>query len=401
VNYSLFSLGYPDTKKWSISSGILKRKVPAKERFMEAGRKKIILVDDSRTSLITAKKALADRYDILTAPSGKKLFELLERTTPDLILLDIEMPEMGGYDVIKILKDSEESAYIPVIFLSGRTDLESEIEGLELGAVDYIFKPFSQKLLLRRIESHLALEMQRQELKRYSMNLEGKVVEQTRAVSDLKNIVLRTVADLVECRDSTTGGHIERTQNYLKLLVNFLLKQGAYAKELSSWDIDLFVMSSQLHDVGKISIRDCILLKPDKLTAEEFEEMKAHTVIGGNIIEKIKKGTVENAFLEHAKILALNHHEKWDGTGYPLGLKGEEIPLQGRLMALIDVYDALTNDRPYKKAYSHDEAVEIIKDGMGTHFDPLVCKIFLKYEQEFASAHVKWSVPGASAKKPE
>ena len=353
---------------------------------MEQVRKKIIMVDDDRTNLTVAKNTLSARYDVFTVPSGEKLFTLLEKVTPDLILLDVEMPEMDGYEVIKTLKTSASTNAIPVIFLTARIDPENEVKGLSLGAVDYITKPFSRQLLLQRIELHLQLESQRLELKRYAIDLEGMVKEKTQSVVELKNAVLKTVAELVEYRDNITGRHIERTQTYLRLLVDMLLRDGIYADELSSWDIDLFVMSSQLHDVGKISIRDEILMKPGKLTDEEFEEMKKHASLGRKIIEQMQEKTPENAFLEYAKILAGSHHEKWDGSGYPLGTKGGEIPLEGRLMALVDVYDALTNDRPYKKAFSHEKAVEIITEGIGKHFDPLISETFLKYEREFDKA---------------
>ncbi|MCL2293345.1 MAG: response regulator [Spirochaetes bacterium] len=351
---------------------------------MENKRKKIFMIDDDRTNLAIARGALVDKYIVLTITSGKKLFELLEKTIPDLILLDIEMPEMNGYEVIKILKNSENTAHIPVIFLTALIDPESEIKGLNLGAVDYVSKPFSQELLLKRVEMHLLLEAQKQEVKRYTGSLEGMLFEKTQAVFELKNAILKTVTELVESRDNVTGGHIERTQTYLRLLVNNLIKNNIYCEELSKWDVELFVMSSQLHDVGKISVKDSILMKPGKLTNDEFEEMKKHAAFGSEIIERIKGSTSETAFLEHAKILAGSHHEKWDGTGYPLGLKGEDIPLQGRLMALVDVYDALTNERPYKKAFSHEEAVRIILEGSGTHFDPLLCEVFAACESEFA-----------------
>jgi putative two-component system response regulator len=262
-------------------------------------------------------------------------------------------------------------------------DPESEVVGLDLGAVDYLTKPFSPKLLLKRVELHLFFEAQKRELKRYSSGLEGLVVQKAKTVFELQNVILRTVAELVESRDSVTGGHIERTQAYVNVLARLLIKNGFYANELLSWDIDLLVMSSQLHDVGKIAVRDSILLKPGKLTAEEFEEMKKHAAFGRELIERIEENTPECAFLTHAKILASSHHERWDGNGYPLGLKAEEIPLQGRLMAIVDVYDALTNDRPYKKAFTHEESVEIIKN-MDSHFDPLVLKVFLENHQEFA-----------------
>ena len=353
---------------------------------MDASRKKIVITDDNRTNLTIAKNALIDKYDVFTVPSGAKLLELLERVTPDLILLDIEMPEMNGYEVIKTLKSTERTSDIPVIFLSGIVSAESELMGLNMGAVDYIFKPFSRNLLLKRIELHLLLEAQKQELKRYSGSLEGMVIEKTKTVFELQNAILKTVAELVERRDSVTGGHIERTQIYLGLLVSFLLDEDIYTRELSSWDIDLFIMSSQLHDVGKISIKDEILLKPGELSTEEFEEMKKHTSFGMEITERIESSTTENAFIAHAKIMAASHHERWDGTGYPLGLMGKEIPLQGRLMAIVDVYDALTNDRPYKKAFPHKKAIGIIRNGLGTHFDPLIGEVFIKHEKAFGEA---------------
>ena len=348
--------------------------------------KKIIMVDDDVTNLIVAKNAFADKYDVFTVPSGKKLFQLLEKVTPDMILLDIEMPEMSGYEVIKVLKSSKQTADIPVIFLTGRIDPESEIDGLDMGAIDYITKPFSQQLLLKRIEVHMIVESQKKELQKYSNNLEGIVYEKTRLVFELQNAILKTVAELVECRDNVTGGHIERTQNYLRLLVDALLEKGIYADEILGWDINLFVMSSQLHDVGKISIKDGILMKPGRLSREEFEEMKKHTSYGVDIIRRIEDGTSENAFLKHAEILTGTHHEKWDGTGYPNGYSGQNIPLQGRLMAIVDVYDALTNDRPYKKAYSHEDSLEIIESGTGTHFDPAIVEVFIANGDKFKKA---------------
>ena len=360
---------------------------------MESDRNKIIIVDDDITNLTVGKNALADKYDVFTAPSGAKLFQLLEKLTPDMILLDIEMPGISGYEVIRKLKSSEKPAEIPVVFLTSIIDPESEVKGLNLGAIDYITKPFSRELLLKRIEVHLLIEAQKKELKNYSQNLEKMVSKKTETVFELQNAILKTVAELVESRDNITGGHIERTQEYLALFINFLLSHNIYADELGLWDINLFIMSSQLHDVGKISIRDNILMKPGELSDEENAEMKKHTTQGIMIIEKIERSTPESAFLKHAKILAGTHHEKWDGTGYPFGLKGEEIPLQGRLMAIVDVYDALTNDRPYKKAFSHDKALEIIKDGRGIKFDPKLTDIFLLYEKDFN--RVKESMGGA------
>jgi len=352
-------------------------------------REKIIVVDDIATNLTIAKSALSEKYDVFTAPSGERLFSLLKKLEPNLILLDVEMPEMDGYDVIRKLKDSEHTTHIPVIFLTGKIDPEHEIKGLNLGAVDYITKPFSRELLLKRIDLHILFERQRQELLTHNLSLENEVDKKTKTVMELQTAILKSVAELVECRDNVTGGHIERTQYYLSKLIRLLQERNLYTKELDGLDIPLLVMSSQLHDVGKISIRDSILLKPGPLDDDEFEEMKKHTTYGVEIIRKIESSTTENEFLHYAEILAGNHHERWDGRGYPNGLSGSDIPIPGRLMALADVYDALTNDRPYKKAYSHEKAVEIIKEGLGTQFDPVLCEIFVENNLAFKNMDSK------------
>ena len=346
-------------------------------------RKTIFLVDDNLTNLTVGKSALAEHYNVFTLNSGEKLLKMLEKNIPDLILLDIEMPEMNGYDVIKIIKDKEKTKHIPVIFLTARDDVEGELEGLSLGAIDYITKPFSPVLLLKRIETHLLIELQKKELVNYNNNLQDMVEKKTKSVLELQNAILKTVAELVEFRDNTTGGHIERTTSYLGILLDALSVVGLYEEEISSWDLKLVLQSAQLHDVGKIAIRDNILQKPGKLTDEEFTEIKRHTTVGKEIIEKIKKKTSERTFLEHAEIFAATHHEKWDGNGYPQGLKGLDIPLQGRLMAIADVYDALVSDRPYKKAFSHEDAVHIISAGKGTHFEPTLVDLFLKVDDQF------------------
>ena len=339
-------------------------------------RDTIILVDDNVTNLAIAKSNLADKYTVFTAPSGEKMFLLLEVILPDLILLDVDMPVMDGFQVLEILKKDKNTNNIPVLFLTSKIDTESEIKGLNLGAVDYITKPYSRELLLKRIEMHILIEKQRKTLVHYNTNLENTVFE-------LQNTILKTVAELVECRDDITGGHIERTQYYLRRLVELLLEYDIYTDEISMWDIEQFILSSQLHDVGKIRIKDDILNKPGKLTDDEMEEMKKHTIYGVEIIERIEENTTKSDFLNYARIFAGTHHEKWDGKGYPYALKGYDIPLHGRLMAIVDVYDALTNSRPYKDAFSHEKALEIIKEAKGTHFDPLIADVFIKHEDEF------------------
>jgi len=357
---------------------------------MDNVRKKIILVDDNLANLTIGRNLLKTFYEAYPAPSASKLFEILEKITPDLILLDIEMPEVDGYEVARRLKSDTRYADIPLIFLTSKSDEASEMEGFDLGAVDYVSKPFSGPLLLKRIDNQLLISQQKQELlanqaelQDYADNLEEKVREKTTEVFNLQNAVLTTVSDLVEFRDKHTGGHITRTQIYLKALIDEVLREGTYADELSTWDMDFFLPSAQLHDVGKIAIPDTILNKPGKLTPEEFEIMKTHVEVGVEAIEKIMSEAREHAFLDHAVLIAGTHHEKWDGSGYPLGLKGLNIPIEGRLMAIADVYDALISERPYKQPFSHEEACRIIEEGSGTHFDPVLVKAFVNVKDEF------------------
>jgi len=350
---------------------------------MSKDRKIIYCVDDAVTTLTVVKNTLAAHYSVFTMSSGARLLNMLEKNIPDLILLDVEMPEMSGYEVIRIIKNNKKTEHIPIIFLTAKNDTESELTGLSLGAIDYITKPFSPPLLRKRIEVHLLVEAQKRELIHYNNNLLDMVETKTRAVVELQSAVLETIAELVESRDDITGGHIERTQRYLRVLLDASIKHGAYKEEISSWNIGLVLQSAQLHDVGKIVVSDTILQKPGKLTEKEFAKVKEHAEFGVKVIEKIKKSTTEHAFLEYASILAATHHEKWDGSGYPLGLQGEDIPLLGRLMAIADVYDALVSERPYKEAFTHREAVRIILAGRGTQFDPVLVDLFLSVSNEF------------------
>jgi len=346
-------------------------------------RKTIFLVDDDITNLEIGNNTLCEFYDVFTLNSSAKLINLLEKRTPDLILLDVAMPEMNGYETIKLIKSKEKNKNIPVIFLTAQSDSKNELEGLSLGAIDYIAKPFSPPLLLKRIEVHLLLESQKQELIDFNVNLQEMVSARTQTVVELKNAYLKTMAELVECRDYITGGHIERTQIYLSILIEELKKRESYRAEIASWDTDLIVHSAQLHDIGKIAVRDSVLQKPGSLTSEEFEEIKLHVPVGERVLGRIRKNTTDQLFLEQASILVATHHEKWDGSGYPRGLKGKEIPLQGRLMAIADVYGALASNRSYRKAMGHEEAVAIIADDRGKHFDPDLIDIFLNVADKF------------------
>jgi putative two-component system response regulator len=310
-----------------------------------------------------------------------------------MILLDVDMPETNGYEAIKILKSDPKTKDIPVIFLTARTESGAELEGLSLGAIDYITKPFQPPLLLKRIEVHLLVEAQRitlekqaAELKNFNDNLQKMVEDKTRSIIELQDALLKTMAEMVEYRDDITGGHIERTQRGIKILLEEIQRSGLFQEEINSWDINLLLQSCQLHDAGKISISDNILKKPGKLDDAEFEEMKKHTSFGGQIIGKIETMAKESDFLKYAKIFAVSHHEKWDGSGYPNRLKENDIPLLGRIMAIADVYDALISVRPYKKAFSHVEAVRIIIEGSGTQFDPVLVEVFSRAADQFKVA---------------
>jgi len=357
---------------------------------MNGKHKKLIIVDDNAANLSVGRNLLKSYYEVYPAPSAAKLFDIIEKVVPDLILLDVNMPEMNGYEAIKVLKANPRFADIPVIFLTAKNDEESEMEGFDLGAADYITKPFSGPLLLRRIASQLLLDQQKRDLieskaklQDYTANLEMNVREKTSEIFNLQNAVLATVADLVEFRDKFTGGHITRTQHYLQVLLNDLINMGIYLNDINKLNSDFFLPSAQLHDVGKIAISDTILNKPGKLTPEEFEIMKSHVNVGVEAVKKIISETNEHAFLQHALSFVGAHHEKWDGTGYPNGIAGESIPLEGRLMAIADVYDALISERPYKKAFSHEKACEIIEEGSGSHFDPVLVEAFIRVKDEF------------------
>jgi len=331
--------------------------------------KTIFVVDDNDTNLMTAKTALDGTYKTFALPSAARMFKLAEKITPDLILLDIDMPEMDGFEAMEALKADPKLKTIPVVFLTARNDAETEIRGFEMGALDFINKPFSPPVLIKRIEMHIETD---------------KIIKESqKKVRDIHNATINVLADMVESRDKVTGGHIERTQRYIEILLNELVRSGTYADEISKWNIDLLLPSAQLHDVGKISISDLILNKPAKLTDEEFILIKSHCSEGEQIIDKITGKAKDDGFLFHAKRFAGYHHEKWDGTGYPRKLSGEDIPLEGRIMAIADVYDALVSERPYKKAFSHEEAVAIIKKDSGTHFDPKLVEAFLNIAEDF------------------
>ena len=351
---------------------------------MTRTQKKIIAIDDNMTNLTAIKNILKPVYEVYTASSAARMFELLTKVKPEMILLDVEMPELNGYEAAQILKNNPEYKNIPLIFVTSKNDSMSEMEGLELGAVDYIYKPFAAPLLLKRIDMHLSHEEIKRELQNHNSSMQKRLISKMTEVLGLKNAVIGIVVELVEFRDGITGGHISRTEKYLQLLVDKLMELNIYADEVASWDMEILLSSAQLHDVGKIAISDTILQKPGKLTEEEFEIMKTHSQIGVDAISRMEKKTEDNRFFAYAKTFAGTHHEKWNGSGYPNGLKETEIPLEGRLMAIADVYDALVSRRPYKDSFSPEKSTSIIEKGRGIIFDPKLVDVFLLVSNEFA-----------------
>jgi len=353
-----------------------------------SARKIIMLVDDDAVTLAAGKEMLKSVYRVYPIFSGELLLDLLEHIQPDLILLDIEMPGMTGYQIIARLKDNLKWRDIPVIFVTARADEDSELEGLSMGAADYITKPFSAPLLLKRIENQLLVVESRKNLENFNASLQEMVSEKIREIVSLQNSIIGVVTDLVEFRDGATGGHINRTETYMKLMVEKILEERIYQEETANWNVGHLVSSSQLHDIGKLGISDAILNKPGKLTEEEFEIMKKHVEIGVQAIRKIEDNLQEkmadSSFLHYARLIVGSHHEKWDGSGYPLGLRGKDIPLEGRLMAIADVYDALISARPYKRPIPTEEARQIIESGSGSHFDPLLVGVFSQVADQFA-----------------
>ena len=338
---------------------------------------KLLLVDDNTTNLQLLHETLDELgYKLLIAKNGKTALTIAQKAKPSIILLDIMMPEMDGYEVCRRLKADKNTAQIPVIFITALADDEDEAKGLDLGAVDYITKPINPALVRARVRNHL-------ELKRYQDHLEKLVEERTRRLALTQAVTIEGLATLAEYRDPETGGHIKRTQNYVKALAKHLEAHQRFRNELNDDVIELLYLSAPLHDLGKVGVRDNVLLKAGRLSDEEFEEMKKHTIYGEEALRITQQKLGKDSFLECARQIAYSHQEKWDGSGYPQGLMGDQIPLGGRLMALADVYDALISKRVYKPPFPHEKAVEIIVEGKGKHFDPDIVDAFLELEDTF------------------
>ena len=353
----------------------------------------ILVVDDTPANLALMSSLLRGHYRVKVANSGDKALELAHMAPiPDLILLDIMMPGMSGYDVIKLLKADAATRHIPVVFLTAMSSTEDETVGLELGAADYITKPITPAVVLARVRTQLENKGAADFLRDQASFLENEVASRTVELGALQDVTILAMASLAETRDSDTGNHIRRTQHYVRVLARQVQNHPRFGYFLDDATIELLFKSAPLHDIGKVGIPDRILLKPGRFTPEEFEIMKTHTTLGRDAIAAAEKQLgKEVEFLRHAKDIALYHQEKWDGSGYPEGLVGDAIPVSARLMAVADVYDALISRRVYKDGMSHEKAVDIIREGRGTHFDPDLVDAFLAVQEEFRTIAARYA----------
>ena len=345
----------------------------------------IMVVDDTPANLRLLQELLrAKGYRVLAFPEGQLALHAAAKSPPDLILLDINMPGMDGFTVCARLKANEELKKIPVLFISALTETAEKVRAFSVGGVDYVTKPFQIEEVHARVETHLRLRRMQSELEMHNLHLEELVRAKVAEISDSQLATIIAVSKLAESRDDDTGHHVERTRIFCELLARKMRGNPRYAGIINPAFVDNIYNASAMHDIGKVGILDNILLKPDKLTPEEFEVMKTHTVIGAHALQTARRKYPGNAFLNTGIDIARSHHETWDGSGYPDGLAGEDIPLCARIMAVADVYDALRSKRPYKPAFTHEESRRTILDGAGRHFDPAVTDAFVAVEADFA-----------------
>lgn len=326
----------------------------------------VLIVDDIEINRMILREILQDDYEILEAGDGPAALDILARAPdlPQAVLLDIMMPGMDGFAVLQKIKADERTAGIPVLFITAADAEANESRGLKEGAVDYISKPFNADVVKARVDNQI-------QLMRYRTDLEDMVRKKADELTRTNEAMLETLATIIEYRSLESGTHVRRTSELTALLTGALIRRGKYADELEELNWRSMVKAVSLHDVGKVGIPDSILLKNGPLSAEEFEVVKGHTVIGAEIIESIARDISDDAmYLRHCKDICRHHHERWDGRGYPDGLREEGIPLPARIVSVIDVYDALVNKRCYKPAFSHEQAIDMIREGSGTQFDP-------------------------------
>jgi len=347
----------------------------------------VLAIDDDPMVLDILQGAIGKDYTLLLAADARSGLALAtSQPPPDIVLLDVKLPDRHGYDVCQMLKQNQVTENIPVIFLTSHSDVDNITRGLALGAVDYVSKPFNLPILMARLKTHLRLAEANHLLKDQNAHLESLVRLRTRDLQMSHDLSMMALGSIAETRDNETGNHIHRTRSYVQVMCDNLsgLERFRHSMNQAIWtDI---VKSSPLHDIGKVGIPDHILLKPGKLSVEEFEQMKRHPVIGRDALRSAEARLGSGrSFLGTAMEIAYSHHERWDGTGYPEGKAGTAIPISGRIMAVADVYDALISKRAYKSAMTHETAVALIREGRGSHFDPLIVDCFLENAGLFES----------------
>ena len=369
-------------------------------------RHTVLIVDDTPQNLTVLGELLQPQYRVRVANSGERALRAAVAQPPDLVLLDVMMPGMDGYEVLHHLREHPLTRDVPVIFVTAMDSAESEEHGLALGAVDYITKPINPAITLARVRTHLELKQARDRLAGENEWLEREVARRMRENLLIQDLSVRALACLGEARDNETGQHIVRTQSYVDVLARHLVDHERFRDALAGPRLGMVVKAAPLHDIGKVGVPDATLLKPGRLTTDEFEIMKLHPAIGADAIKKAMRQALDSAgeagaeqaqrafaFLEVAREICLTHHEKWDGSGYPSGLAGEAIPVSGRLMALADVFDALMNRRVYKPPLSLEQTTEMIRAGRGSHFDPDVVDAFLACRERFAEIATRFADP--------
>ena len=332
---------------------------------------KILIVDDIKTNIDILISALGEEYKLGVAMNGNKAIDYIKKNQPDLVLLDVMMPGLNGFEVCRNLKEDPITSKIPVIFITAVNTPADITKGFELGAVDYITKPFDALEVKARVKTHLNLKLYQEALKNQNTILEQKVQERTKEIVETKTEILERLCLAAEYRDNETGQHLKRLRAYCSTI--------GRALGLDYSEYNNISLASSMHDIGKIGIPDTILYKPGKLTDKEMSIMKTHTIIGAKILSKSK-----SKLLQMAETISLTHHEKWDGTGYPNNLRKEEIPLVGRIVGICDVFDALVSERPYKKAWPLEKAFKEIQFQGGTHFDPKMVELFLESKAELS-----------------
>ncbi|NLZ17006.1 MAG: response regulator [Desulfobulbaceae bacterium] len=353
---------------------------------MNTGKPLIFIVDDVADNIQVAISHLQELdCEFAYALSGEQALSRIAVVKPQLILMDVMMPGLSGFDTVVRLRQNPYVSSIPIIFLTARADAEDVVRGFNLGGVDYITKPFNGMELRSRVRNHL-------ELFAYRTRLQDMVEERTYAIEQLKDVVIEAMGEMAEYRDRETGGHIRRTMEYVRILAETLALNGHYTEQLTRDNITILYKSAPLHDIGKVAIPDRILLKPGPLTPEEYAIMKNHTIYGEEMVNKLEQMAGQNtAFLKCAKEICGAHHERFDGSGYPRGLAGTDIPLAGRLMTIADIYDALICKRVYKPALPHSQAIAIITEQNKKDFDPVVLEALLQVQDEFRAIATRFA----------